>query len=79
MTISPDSQQQHSSTDGELCICGHVRSRHADASIGDTRCLAVEDRRDLLEAFDDGRSRDHAYCACLRFSAARVPGGGDVR
>jgi hypothetical protein len=52
-----------------LCACGHRRSGHAEPSSGDTRCLAVEDRRDLLAAFDDGREHDIAYCACLRFTA----------
>jgi hypothetical protein len=36
-------------------VCGHLTSSHADPSSGDTRCLAVEDRRDLLVVFDDGR------------------------
>lgn len=60
----------------ELCICGHLHSNHADPAGGDTRCLAVEDRRDLPEAFDDGRDRQYAYCACLHFlTAPRRPAG----
>jgi hypothetical protein len=61
--------------DDELCSCGHRRSGHADPSSGDTRCLAVEDGRDLLEAFDDGREHDVAYCGCLRFTAAEPIAG----
>ena len=38
-----------------LCVCGHLASHHADPASGDTRCLVVEDRRDLLDVFDDGR------------------------
>ena len=38
---------------------------------GDTRCLAVEAREDLLEVFDDGRDSAYAYCACLHFTPAR--------
>ena len=38
-----------------LCVCGHLAEPHADPASGDTRCLAVEDRRDLLDVFDDGR------------------------
>ena len=52
-----------------LCVCGHLASHHADPASGDTRCLVVEDRRDLLDVFDDGRDRAIAYCACLRFRA----------
>ena len=53
-----------------LCECGHRASHHADAGSGDTRCLAVEARADLIAVFDDGRDTDHGYCACLRFTAA---------
>jgi len=52
-----------------VCLCGHLASHHA-VSTGDTRCLAIEDRRDLLSIFDDGGSAAHAYCACLRFHPA---------
>ena len=52
-----------------LCRCGHRASNHAPAESGDTRCLAVEHRDDLIQAFDDGRDDDSAYCACLRFTA----------
>jgi hypothetical protein len=61
----------------QLCVCGHLPSHHADPSTGDTRCLAVEDRRDLLAVFDDGRDTAYGYCACLHFRAAttrRPPG-----
>ena len=54
-----------------LCECGHRASLHADAGSGDTRCLAVEARADLIAVFDDGRGTDHGYCARLRFTAAR--------
>lgn len=53
-----------------LCRCAHRESSHADASSGDTRCLVIEDRRDLITPFDDGREHDHAYGACLRFTAS---------
>ncbi len=49
-----------------LCACGHPRSEHAPADTGDTRCLVVSAAA-LLEAFDDGRPRNDAYCACLHF------------
>jgi hypothetical protein len=51
--------------DDPLCVCGHRLSKHSGA--GDTRCLAVEHRADLIGAFDDGRDSDIAYCECLRF------------
>jgi hypothetical protein len=54
-----------------LCVCGHRASHHATPDSGDTRCLAVETREDLLYVFDDGRDgRDGAYgyCGCLRFT-----------
>ncbi|HWJ50186.1 MAG TPA: hypothetical protein VNR42_04140 [Solirubrobacteraceae bacterium] len=38
-----------------LCVCGHRASNHATPDSGDTRCLAVEAREDLLSVFDDGR------------------------
>ena len=38
-----------------LCVCGHLADHHADPAIGDTRCLVVEDRRDLLDVFGDVR------------------------
>jgi len=47
---------------------------HDTPNSGDTRCLAVEAREDLLQAFDDGRDTAYAYCACLRFTPARPPG-----
>jgi hypothetical protein len=53
-----------------LCACGHLASNHAEPSSGDTRCLAVEHRRDLLAVFDDGRDTAYGYCACLRFQPA---------
>ena len=53
-----------------LCVCGHLASNHAKPSSGDTRCLAVEDRRDLLAVFDDGCTATYGYCACLRFKPA---------
>ncbi len=46
-----------------LCTCGHSRDRHDD----DGSCTAVEDRRDLLDVFDDGKHHDIAYCACMRY------------
>jgi hypothetical protein len=51
----------------QLYVCGHLRSRHEDPANGDSRCLAVEDPRDLLSSFDDGRERAAGYCACMRF------------
>jgi hypothetical protein len=66
MTTMPDS----------LCICGHLASHHADLANGDTRCLAVEDRRDLLDVFDDGRDSPIGYCACLAYRPAQ-PGEND--
>jgi Antitoxin VbhA len=57
-----------------LCVCGHARSGHDDLASGDARCLAVEDRRDLLAVFDDGREDVYGYCACLRFRAAQPAG-----
>jgi hypothetical protein len=54
-----------------LCECGHRAGTHADPGSGDTRCLAVEAREDLLDVFDDGRDTAHGYRACLRFSQAR--------
>jgi hypothetical protein len=59
-----------------LCVCGHLAEHHADPASGDTRCLAVEDRRDLLEVFDDGRDGPIGYCACLAFRSAQ-PGEND--
>jgi hypothetical protein len=55
-----------------LCRCGHRASNHAPSESGDTRCLAVEHRGDLIRAFDDGRDGDFAYCACLRFTPAHA-------
>jgi len=55
---------------GFLCVCGHLAENHGDAASGDTRCLAVEDRRDLLDVFDDGRDGPIAYCACLAYRPA---------
>ena len=54
-----------------LCVCGHQAANHAEAASGDTRCLAVEDRRDLLEVFDDGRDGPIGYCACLAYRPAQ--------
>ena len=64
----------HATTTGpgtpeQLCVCGHPATRHADPATGDSRCLAVEDRRDLLEHPGDGRDTLDAYCGCLRFRA----------
>jgi hypothetical protein len=50
---------------------GHLASTHGDPSSGDTRCLAVEAREDLIDVFDDGRDTACGYCACLRFTEAR--------
>ncbi len=57
-------------THNPLCRCGHRASTHAPPESGDTRCLAVEHRGDLIRAFDDGRDDDYAHCACLRFTPA---------
>ena len=54
-----------------LCVCGHRASHHDTPASGDTRCLAVEARQDLLEVFDDGRDTAVAYCGCLRFAPVR--------
>ena len=54
-----------------LCVCGHRASNHATPDSGDTRCLAVEAREDLLSVFDDGRDGAYGYCACLRFTHAQ--------
>ena len=51
-------------------MCGHLASNHADPATGDTRCLADEDRRDLLYTSDDGRDTQHHYCACLHYIPA---------
>jgi hypothetical protein len=51
-----------------LCVCGHRASIHATPDSGDTRCLAVEAREDLISVFDDGRDSAYGYCACLRFT-----------
>ena len=60
-----------------LCVCGHSRDNHADPTSGDTRCLTVEDRHDLLAVVDDGRESSYGYCACLRFR--RAGGRGHCR
>ena len=40
-----------------VCVCGHLADHHADPAIGDSACcLVVEDRRDLLDVFDDRRA-----------------------
>lgn len=57
--------------DDPLCVCGHRLSRHSRS--GDTRCLAVEHRADLIGAFDDGREGDIAHCECLRFDDGTEP------
>ena len=54
-----------------LCVCGHLADHHADPAIGDTRCLVVEDRRDLLDVFDDGRDGPLSYCGCLTYRPGR--------
>jgi hypothetical protein len=56
-----------------LCICGHRASSHAEPGSGDTRCLAVEAREDLVDVLDDGPETEQAYCACLRFIDAKEP------
>ena len=65
---TPDINQS-AQTEQALCACGHLRSSHADPATGDSRCLVVEDRRDLLDVFDDGRDSASGYCGCLRFRA----------
>ena len=52
-----------------LCVCGHLASHHADPASGDTRCLAVEDRRDLLDVFDDGRDAPSATAPACGYRA----------
>ena len=54
-----------------LCICGHRASHHDTPASGDTRCLAVEAREDLLYVFDDDRESTYSYCACLRFTESQ--------
>jgi len=54
-----------------LCTCGHRASHHDTPDSGDTRCLVVEAREDLLCVFDDGRDGAYSYCACLRFTHAQ--------
>ena len=54
-----------------LCVCGHRASHHATPDSGDTRCLVVEAREDLLSLFDDGRDGAYGYCGCLRFTDAQ--------
>ena len=61
-----------------LCVCGHLAEHHADPASGDTRCLAVEDRHDLLDVFDDGRDGPIGYCACLAYRRAG-PVGNEER
>ena len=61
-----------------LCVCGHLAEHHADPASGDTRCLAVEDRHDLLDVFDNGRDGPIAHCACLAYRRAG-PVGTDGR
>ncbi len=64
--------QHEKSAIDPLCVCGHRASTHdATADSGDTRCLAVEAREDLISAFDDGRDGAYGYCACLRFTGAQ--------
>ncbi len=57
--------------DDPLCVCGHRLSRHS--SQGDTRCLDVEHRTELIGAFDEGRDGPIAYCECLRFDDGSEP------
>lgn len=57
--------------DDPLCVCGHRLSRHS--SQGDTRCLDVEHRTELIGAFDEGRDGPMVYCECLRFDDGREP------
>jgi len=54
-----------------LCICGHRASHHDTPDSGDTRCLAVEAREDLISALDDGRDGAYGYCARLRLTPAQ--------
>ena len=56
-----------------LCVCGHLAEHHADPASGDTRCLAVEDRRDLLDVFDDGRDGPVALLRVPGLPAGRDP------
>lgn len=53
-----------------ICVCGHLATNHADPATGDTRRLAVEDRNDLLDLFDDARDAQHGCCACLSYVPA---------
>lgn len=48
------------------------RQQPCRPATGDTRCLTVAARQDLLEVFDDGRDTPYAHCACLNFSPARA-------
>ncbi|MGA2924442.1 MAG: hypothetical protein ABSG43_00400 [Solirubrobacteraceae bacterium] len=57
--------------DGDLCVCGHDRERHADPASGDARCLVVTQRSELADVFDDGREGQLGYCACLGFREQR--------
>ena len=67
----PTDPDQRATMPDPLCECGHRASSHAHPDSGDTRCLAVEAREDLIAVFDDGRDGDYGYCACLRFTEAR--------
>ena len=67
----PTDPDQPATMPDPLCECGHRASSHAHPDSGDTRCLAVEAREDLIAVFDDGRDGDYGYCACLRFTEAR--------
>jgi hypothetical protein len=57
--------------EGDVCVCGHDRERHADPASGDARCLVVTQRSELADAFDDGREGQLGYCACLGFREER--------
>lgn len=54
-----------------VCECGHPASRHEIEARGDTRCLIVAAREDLVDVFDDGRVTPHGMCGCPRFRRRR--------
>lgn len=54
-----------------VCQCGHPASRHELEVNGDTRCLVVGPRTDLVDVFDDGRATTLGTCACLWFRRRR--------
>ncbi len=56
-----------------MFVCGHLASSHPDPATGDTRCLVVEDRRDPLHVFDNGRATKHGCRAWLHYGPASAP------